>query len=182
MYDVYKLIQCIGPHIRAAMEDAYGYQNTWRIPSNPFMYDPMYYNSPYNVENFFRQLNIGMCNHHNMDGTSAAVIEGNTATCSLCGKTWHCISKESECYIRLVWNIVNDCALCKQPELNIGNRMSAGNAYMTVLNHTNENVSQTLKMLVHARMKESYEDDYILIQSIDDEFIITLKKINKEEE
>ena len=175
MFDIRNLIQCISPHIRAAMDDAYGYPNTWMIPSNPFMYDPMYYNNPYNVENFFRQLNIGMCNHHNTDGTSAAIIEGNTATCSLCGKTWHCISKESECYIRLVWNIINDHALCKQPELYMGNRMSPGNAYITLLNYTNNNVSQSIEMLAYARMKDFYEDDNIHIQSIDEEFIITLK-------
>ena len=152
MYDIDKLIQFISPHIRAAMDEACEYSNTLMIPSNPFM-----------------------CNHHNTDGTSAVVVDYNTATCSLCGKTWNCISKECDNYIRLVWDIINDAALCKQPEMIVGSRTNAGNAYATLLKYTNDNISQTLKMLVDARTNGSYEDDNIAIQSIDDEFIITLK-------
>lgn len=152
MYNVDKLIQYIIPHIRAAMDEACEYSNALMILSNPFM-----------------------CSHHNTDGTSAVVVDYNTATCSLCGKTWECISKESENYIRLVWDIINDAALGKQPEMIVGSRTIAGNAYATLLKYTNDNISQTLKMLVDARMNGSYEDDNITVQSIDDEFIITLK-------
>ena len=177
MYNVDKLIQYITPHIRAAMDEAYGHQNTWMIPSNPSMHHPMHYNDPYYAKDFLQQLNIGMCNHHYMDGTSAVVVDYNTATCSLCGKTWECISKESENYIRLVWDIINDAALAKQPKMIVGSRTNAGNAYATLLKYTNDNTPQTLKMLVDARINGSYENDNIIIISIDDGFIITLKNI-----